>query len=423
MRVGCEKLTKAGGKPPRQFLNFMNDDFPRLLVATEFPPNGGGGGAAIARQMLKGWPVEKLFWWSCSAEVDTCFGQKVAAHSSAQIPQKLYPHRRWREQKGWLLEQVWTPWAARHFRQTAAAFQPEVIWHIPHAWSIPPLARVLPTIPAGVHVSLHDYMDIDAYITRFGRDRCQRLARLADQVYASATTRDAIGQAMLADLQQRTGQTGRVIRAGLEAADFDFLNTPPAPKPDGVRIAYAGSIQVESVFPVFIAALNKIRPQLPAPVSLEFYGTGNYHERAWFDPAWMTGHGNLPLPQLAAALKQCTWGFAPMDLTDGDPRYNRFSLPTKFISYLAAGLPIITMGHPESSVVKMATAHAVGICLTTADESELAAQLLATLGQPGPGAKFRAAIQHCAATEFDAVNMRETLHQCLQQCARQRPRP
>ncbi len=47
----------------------MSAHFPRLLVATEFAPNmpGGGGSGAVMRQMLKDWPAEKLFWWSCFA--------------------------------------------------------------------------------------------------------------------------------------------------------------------------------------------------------------------------------------------------------------------------------------------------------------------------------------------------------------------
>ncbi len=51
-----------------------------------------------------------------------------------------------------------------------------------------------------------------------------------------------------------------------------------------------------------------------------------------------------------------------MALDDDDPRYNRFSFPTKFINYLAAGLPVITLGHPESSVVRMASEYQVGLC-------------------------------------------------------------
>jgi hypothetical protein len=391
----------------------MNEHFPRLLVATEFSPNGSGGGAAIVRQMLKGWPVEKLFWWSCLPETNHCFGQKTAAHAVARIPARLYPQQRLRSQKSWLLENVWSPWAVRHFRKTLERLQPDVVWAIPHGWSIPPLARVLPSGPVGFHVSIHDYMDMQGYSARYGRARAKRLAKLADGIYASAVSRDAICHPMVDDLRARTGANGTVAHAGLEAEDFEFLKTGSEPEAGSIRIAYAGSIQVASVFDIFVAALLKIRGQLPRPVTLEFYGDHSHRDRKWFDASWMTEHGNLPAAQLTAALKKCTWGFSPMDLTGDDPRYNRFSLPTKFVSYLAAGLPVITLGHPECSVVKMAAAYHVGVCVTTADVQQIGGQLAGALAEPEPGLKFRAGILRCAAAEFDAAKMRSVLRGCF----------
>src|ERR1700727_2983834 len=95
-------------------------DFPRLLVATEYSPNspGGGGSGAVLRQMLKDWPTGKLFWWSCFPDRNGFFGQKMAAHRVALLPKKLYPNRRFRAQKSWLLEKWWVPRAARHFKKT-----------------------------------------------------------------------------------------------------------------------------------------------------------------------------------------------------------------------------------------------------------------------------------------------------------------
>jgi len=93
----------------------MTTDFPRLLVATEAWPNGPGGGLAVIRQMLRDWPAERLFWWSCFPDRDPHFGRRVAAHRVALIPPRLYPNRRWCRQKSWLLEKFWVPWAARHF--------------------------------------------------------------------------------------------------------------------------------------------------------------------------------------------------------------------------------------------------------------------------------------------------------------------
>jgi hypothetical protein len=131
----------------------------------------------------------------------------------------------------------------------------------------------------------------------------------------------------------------------------------------------------------------------------------------------MNEHGNLPAVELAKALKKCDWGFAPMKLTDDDPRYNRFSLPTKFVSYLAAGLPVITPGHPESSIVKMASHYQVGLCVTDNNFESLCARLLAVLSEPNPRTKYHAEIQRCALAEFDARQMRTRLYENFRRCA------
>jgi len=394
----------------------MTTDFPRLLVATEAWPNGPGGGLAVIRQMLRDWPAERLFWWSCFPDRDPHFGRRVAAHRVALIPPRLYPNRRWCRQKSWLLEKFWVPWAARHFQNTLETLKPEAVWVIPHCWSIPPLTRVLPRANVGFHVSIHDYADVRGNVMRLGIERSRRLAAMADQLYSSATTRDAICQPMVDDLRARTGREGTVARAGLEQEDFDYLAVQTETPMDALRIAYAGTILVEKEFVLFVQVLARIRPKLPVPVALEFFGDHSYQSRKWFDPNWMREHGNLPAKALSAALKQCTWGFAPMGLVDDDPRYNRFSLPTKFVSYLAAGLPIITLGHPESSVVKMAGAHPVGLCLTTGDLESLGEKLLIALSEPHPGRKYRTGIQRCAVTEFDTRRMRATLYESFQKC-------
>jgi hypothetical protein len=106
-----------------------------------------------------------------------------------------------------------------------------------------------------------------------------------------------------------------------------------------------------------------------------------------------------------------------MALTDDDPRYNRFSLPTKFVSYLAAGLPVIVLGHPASTVVRTAAAHPVGVCSTATEVGALAAQLLPALSDPNPGARFQAAIRQCVRAEFSAPALRGTLHEDLRKCA------
>lgn len=389
----------------------MASDFPRLLIATEAWPNSPGGGVAIIRQMLKEWPAENLYWWGCFPEGDRIFGQKVADHRVAKIPAKLYPNRRWRAQKSWLLEQFWVPWATRHFKKTLADLKPDVVWAIPHCLAIPPLARTLPGGTMPFHVSIHDYMDIRGVVQKFGERRSRQMAEMADRLYASATTRDAICRAMVDDLRARTGADGSINRAGLEQADFDYLTITPERKEGPLRIAYAGTIIAEDTFTVFARSLAQIRGRLPQPVSLDFFGDHSYRSRDWFDASWMKEHGNLPARELSQALKECDWGVSPMKLADDDPRYNRFSLPTKFVSYLSAGLPIITIGHPESTVMKMASQYAVGLSTTNDDTEKLGKQLLESLSAPEPKKKYRGEILRCALAEFDARQMRAQLYQ------------
>ncbi|HEX3624588.1 MAG TPA: hypothetical protein VH280_04090 [Verrucomicrobiae bacterium] len=388
----------------------MASDFPRLLVATETWPNSPGGGAAVIRQMLKEWPPEKLYWWSCFPEPERIFGQKVAEHRVATIPPRLYPNRRWRPPKSWLLERLWVPWATQHFNRTLTELKPDVVWVIPHCWAIPPLARVLPGGKIPFHVSIHDYMDIRGVIEKFGECRSRRMAAMADKLYASAITRDAICQPMLDDLRARTGANGLINRAGLEPIDFDYLGEAPKPGEESLRIAYAGTIIAEDTFALFAGALAQIRQKLPRPVTLDFFGDHSYRSRPWFDAGWMKEHGNLPARELSQALKDCDWGLSPMKLMDDDPRYNRFSLPTKFASCLTAGLPVIAIGHPESTVMKMTSQYLVGLRITEGEPEKLSRQLLAGLSDPEPKIKYRAELLRCASAEFDVRQMRAALY-------------
>jgi hypothetical protein len=264
---------------------------------------------------------------------------------------------------------------------------------------------------------MHDYADVRSCVFRFGLRRSREMADMADQLYANATTRDGISDPMVADLRSRTGRDGAVIRAGLEPADFKYLENKAQSTVGEIGIAYAGTILVEDTFTMFVDALNRIRKQLPRSVFLHFFTGHSYRSRRWFDPSWMRERGLMAEPALAQELKKFAWGFAPMSLSDDDPRYNRFSLPTKFVSYLAAGLPVITLGHPESSIAKIAQGYRVGICLTSHEPAVIQKELFSALSIENPQEYFRPEIQRCTHAEFDAERMRKELYGCFLRCA------
>ena len=392
----------------------MNKAIPKLLVATEFPPNAPGGGPAVVRQMLKCWPLEKIYWWSCSPEGHTSFGQQVASHEVATIPSRLYPQRRGRALKSFFLQHAWKCWASRQLRNTLDKLQPDIVWMIPHGWSIPVLGDVfLGNKNFRFHVSLHDYVNSRNYAVRYGERCAEVLARTADQLYARALSRDAISKPMLADLLSRTGLDGALRHAGVEENEFANFHVAASRNPDVIRIAYAGTVVVEKTFEMIVAALNTIRAQSPSRMTLEFFSNETYASRSWFNRSWMHMHRMLPHDELTLALREFTWGLAPMSLFDDDPHYNRFSLPTKFVSYLAAALPIIIVGHPDSSLLQIGKHYNLGGCLTVPKHENLVSGLAATLSIKEPHSEFRAEIERCARTEFDAARMRATLYRQL----------
>lgn len=392
----------------------------KLLVATDFNPGSPGGGPAVVRQMLEGFREagNEIHWWSCRADDSRGNEQNIDSMHRAAIPRRLMPAKVIPRVKAAFLERVWAPWAAKRLAQTVAAIRPDCVWAIPHNWSILPLHRALSS-PAGRavrwHTTIQDYPNIHGNERRWGRGTTARLAKQQREIYRNAATRDATSLSMLQDLEAATGRAGaQMLHEGLEPEDFAFLERGPKPsegKPR--RIAYAGTILAQREFTLFVAALDRLRAK-GAPVTLEFWSAHSYAAEPWFAQDWMQEHGHKNRGQLVHELRECDWGFIPMSLTDDDPQYNRFSFPTKFITYLAAGLPIISMGHRSSSVMAIARKYDVGVQLCSDTPDELAVEVSVAFGHgPNSSARYRPALIRCARDHFDAARTRAILWRCL----------
>jgi len=390
----------------------MNRSCPKLLVATEFPPNALGGGPAVVRQMLKGWPAERLVWWSCLPDQQSC-EFKVESHRIAYIPKKLYPHERLLRPKVWILHHLWSRWATRHLRVTVARHQPDVIWAIPHQWSILPLAKVLPTGRPGYHISVHDY-PAHHLEQKIGLKMTNRLDLLLDHLYQKAASRDAICQEMATDLKQRTGRSAEeIFNSGVEPEDFAYLEQKRPRNGATIKIAHAGTITAETTFVQLVQSLERVRKKLSRGVEMHLFGAHVYRDKSWFRAEWMIEHGNASEERLRMELRQCDWGVSPMELTSENPRYNRFSLPSKTVKYLAAGLPIIVLGHRDSTVIHLARRYSFGVNIEDNDPEIMEDLLLQRLGERDIWARYRDEILRCARSEFDATRMRTRLHKAL----------
>jgi len=112
---------------------------------------------------------------------------------------------------------------------------------------------------------------------------------------------------------------------------------------------------------------------------------------------------------LVEAVQRCSWGIVVMDPEGTDLRYSRFSFPNKIGTYLSAGVPVLGLGHPQSSLAEVMHHHPVGVFSSARAPEELARALGEALATERPRLRYREAILKCARSEFDAAAMRQRL--------------
>src|SRR5688572_10718931 len=367
--------------------------YPRLLVVSQFPGNDVAGGGALARQLLRGYPSERIFWWSCAAGGDQNRSSPAGHQYSFAPPRRLLPNRRVPRLKSLILDALWTPFAGFHLRRVAALVRPEQVWALPYAWSIAPTCRAGLIPSFRTHVSIWDYVGNNRQRGVLGERRVETLQRKLEQLYASAATVDVISKPMWEDLAQRTGRSDAlIVHSGFERQDIEELAQSRAAPPAAIRVAYAGTIISASAFELVVRSLDMIRAQLARPLVLEFFGGRNVHQCAWFNSLWMKDYPQMDEIEFDEMLRRCAWGIIVMDLTDADPSYNRFSFPNKFGTCLSAGLPLLVVGHRASSAARVIRDWPVGFYTDASSMAELASFFKMALEEKNPQERFRSQI-------------------------------
>lgn len=386
-----------------------------LLVATDFDPNAAGGGPSVVRQMLKGFRAagHRIHWWSCRRSSPS--GQQFAVDgvSQAALPAKLMPARRIPQLKARILSRIWAPYAASSLRWTIKSVQPDCVWAIPHNWSILPLYRILALRRSRrfrLHTTIQDYPDIHGNELVWGEEIATSMTSYQLRLYSDADTRDATSLEMLDDLKQRTGMQGsQMLHEGLEREDFDRILKPLCERSSApLRLAFAGTILAEEAFSNLVAALRLVAGK-QKNITLDFWGAHSYRHKHWFDPTWMSEHSNCNRDQLVESLSTCDWGCLAMPLDPLSSRYARFSFPTKFITYLAAGIPTVLLARTDSSVGKMLHRFGVGLLLSESSPEEMADTLRTTLWKFEYRQRLRSRMVRCAEEHFHADKKRAIL--------------
>jgi hypothetical protein len=386
-------------------------DLPRILFVNDFPPDSLAL-ADLTRQLLLGYPADRIAWWySRWSRVRGLKDLPVGSLNRWPMPDKLVPGQRFNSLKGALLEWVWTPMAARHLRRTVARVRPDVVWVLLFGWPIFVAHRGLPRHGPRLHVSLWDYPDTVAARRAIGDARARRFLNAIYQLVRRANSWDGISPAVLEEVASATGRAdGVMVHSGFEPHHLERLEHLAAPPRDPVlRLAYVGTIISEKSFREMLTALDQVRGALGRPVMLEFYGARGYQKAPWFNPQWMHEHGVFSDQELVVSVQRCDWGIVVMDLDGEDLRYSKFSFPNKIGTYLSAGVPVLGLGHPESSLGRIMRDHPLGRFTASPQREDLVRFLRETLAVDEPRAVFRDTILRCARTEFDATAIRRRL--------------
>lgn len=388
---------------------------PRVLVVAEFAPGTAGGGWVILRQLLRGLDWSQIYWWSFFSERSSSY-QFGGRHRSYNIPYQLSPNLRLTQLKGWILENMVTPYAARDLLSFTGSIKPDFILFLAHRWTIPVVYRIMRQVKTHWHLALHDMPDTANWVGSLGRRRTARFMSYTEELYRHASSRAVISPAMAEDMHQRTGiACSNIFRCAVEPEILPTLReAEPQPDEGVISIGYAGTIVADSTFALLVAALRTVRRRLNRKVEIHLYSWHRYREMDWFDSSLIIEHGPKSEAEVHARYRKLTWGLAIMNLDDGDPRYNRMSFPCKFTAALAAGRPLICIGHRQSALVKLAKNYRLGLLLTDEDAPILADKLSEGLADFSRFGEYRSEIARCAESEFNAELNREKLHQLMQ---------
>jgi hypothetical protein len=377
----------------------------KLLVVAHFHPDGVHGGPYVMRQLLRGYPKDRLAWWC--AERPPAVADFVPRHQihGRPLPVRLVAHKRFRALKNILVEQLWVRRAARDLRTCMDLWAPEDVVVLLHDWLIPAFARAW-TLPTDrrLHVIVHDFMDHARYSFVRGEGRARRFMRDTERLYALADSRTVISAEMAQELRRVTGrETDLIAPCGVEPDERRHIQdrSPPAPR-TAIRIAYPGTITAPGTMSRFMAALGRARSAVPCPVWIDFYGGSDARRNSWFQSEWMTYGGIVSDAELTRRLRSASFGLCLMDDDLSNPRYDRYSFPCKFTTCLAAGLPIIAVGHPESALIRVMDRFPVGLKLEGDALQTWSDKLAAFMTRPDPGVDVREAMMQAAESLFDA---------------------
>ena len=143
------------------------------------------------------------------------------------------------------------------------------------------------------------------------------------------------------------------------------------------KIAFAGTMWTQEEHESFWKAIGKLNEEKNnnKKIEMDYYTQEFNQKRLNNDYEFLLYKGFLDNNLIPEVLSKYDALYLTMSFSSKFIRISETSFPSKIISYIEAGVPIIAHGPEYSSVVKFIRGHNIGICIKTLDSDEIAVQI------------------------------------------------
>ncbi len=360
-----------------------------------------GGGAKILRSVADGAPAPV-------ASVCTGFGRAASLWSGREVFVPFRPAlgRLDRTRFAWLggyVEPLWSGVFERKLEQQLRALGTTDVHLLPHSWSdFAGAFRVAKRLRLRVHVSIHD----DFGYTARGHPQLKNLEQVLGEVWREAKTRFVISPEMGAEYGRRYGDRPFLVHSD---GFMDRSRLEYHPPTDDVKLYFMGMFN-QSYVPNFRAVLTALESRMsnksggrPVRFTIRTHG---------FNPDVFPGKGILECLPFASSdvvereMRSQHLLYLPLPFEEKWQNLCKFSLSTKMVSYLGAGVPILYHGPASSAAGQYLSRNGAALQLNSNAPDEIATTLDNAFDDASALNRVSENAQNAVRRDFDAVMLK-----------------
>lgn len=385
-------------------------DLPRVLLLTGYPPEGGGGGGVILRNLLDGFPADRLIWLATQADVSAKWVWRPDIRRRSVT--RRIPGRRFG-----FIQMLWEgglhAWEGMDALSLAKDINrewwPQALWVVLDYQNLWAAYEIVTTLKVPWHVSVHD--DPETARRLVGSRLPSGWQRKFDYLYANAVSRDCVSRGMVQMYRDRYNVEAFQLCRTINPAKLEEARRCPILHRETIEIIMGGWGDCPVPWPGnLITALTLVSRQAGRKVCLNA-----------FDPAlkpfegdMVKVHPRMPEVEFDKLLGQMDLGYAPDPLTENAQRFAQTSLSTKLVTCIGATLPCLYHGPSQSSAAEMFSRFNAGEIVDSQNPEDIATGFMKLIDSSD---KYRDNAVKLAKSDFNPYEQTALLYRRFQHTA------